>query len=154
VRGAAAARAHRAGLIGTDAEPHPTLSTGERVRLVGEILGVYVKARWLISRGDLPTVMAKLRAGAEPTSLPLGRQELIGRRLAWIVSRVLSLLPTDSRCLIRSVTLSTLLARRGIPSSVVIGVRSEPEFAAHAWVEHDGSPLLPTEDVFHRLHEV
>ncbi len=154
MRGAAAARAHRTGLIGTDAEPHPTLSIGERVRLTGEILGVYVKARRLIARGDLPTAMAKLRGGSEPAPLPPGRQALIGRRLAWIVSRVLSLLPTDSRCLIRSVTLSTLLARRGIHSTVVIGVRSEPEFAAHAWVEHDGTPLLPTEDEFHRLHEV
>ena len=154
MRGAAAARAHRAGLIGTDSEPHPSLSRAAQLRLVGEILVVYARGRWLIARGDLPTAMAKLRSEIGPDPLPPGRQNLIGRRLAWIVSRVLGLLPTDSRCLIRSVTLSTLLSRRGIPSVVVIGVRSEPEFAAHAWVEHDGWPLLPTEDGFHRLYEV
>jgi len=154
VRGAAAARAHRTGLIGTDAEPHPSLSLVERVRLVGEIVAVYVHARRLLARNDLPGAMAVLRSGTTPASLPLGRQHLIGSRLAWIVSRVLTLLPTDSRCLIRSLTLTALLARRGIPTTVVIGVRTEPEFAAHAWVEHDGEALLPIGDGFRRLYEV
>jgi hypothetical protein len=40
--------------------------------------------------------------------------------------------------------LTRLLARRGIHASVVIGVRPGDEFGAHAWVEHDGTPLLPT----------
>ncbi len=43
----------------------------------------------------------------------------------------------------RSLVLTAMLARRGIPSSVVIGVRPEPEFAAHAWVESDGAAVLP-----------
>jgi Transglutaminase-like superfamily len=46
-----------------------------------------------------------------------------------------------------------LLGRRGIPSRVVIGVRTSPEFAAHAWVEQEGLPLLPT-DGYVPLHQV
>lgn len=60
--------------------------------------------------------------------------------------RTLTVLPADSRCLMRSLVLTGLLARRGISSSLIIGVRLEPEFAAHAWVEYGGEPLLPPGD--------
>jgi hypothetical protein len=36
-----------------------------------------------------------------------------------------------------------LLARRGVAATLVIGVRPGAEFAAHAWVEREGRPLLP-----------
>jgi hypothetical protein len=39
--------------------------------------------------------------------------------------------------------LSALLSARGISSTLVIGANSEPDFVAHAWVEHEGWPLLP-----------
>ncbi|MGH2843253.1 MAG: lasso peptide biosynthesis protein [Solirubrobacteraceae bacterium] len=29
-------------------------------------------------------------------------------------------------------------------STLVIGAHPQPDFAAHAWIEHDGSPVLPT----------
>jgi hypothetical protein len=44
----------------------------------------------------------------------------------------------------RSLVLTRLLARRGVPSTLIIGVSAAPEFAAHAWVEHAGRPLLPS----------
>ena len=65
------------------------------------------------------------------------------RRLGRAVARTLSLLPTDNRCLARSLVLDTLLTRRSLRSVVVFAVRAEPDFAAHAWVEHDGVPVLP-----------
>ena len=68
---------------------------------------------------------------------------------------MLTIVPTDARCLARSLTLTRLLARRGLPGTVVIGVRNEPEFAAHAWVELEGAPLLPDGGAeFTRLTEV
>jgi hypothetical protein len=60
--------------------------------------------------------------------------------------RILELLPTDSRCLIRSLVLMSLLEHRDTPCELVIGVQAEPVFAAHAWVECDGEALLPTGD--------
>jgi hypothetical protein len=44
----------------------------------------------------------------------------------------------------RSLVLVGVLARRGLPASLVIGVVSEPRFTAHAWVESEGVALLPT----------
>ncbi len=70
------------------------------------------------------------------------------------MSLTVRLLPTDSRCLVRSLVLTRLLGRRGVPSSLVIGVMSEPQFAAHAWVEHGGAPLLSPGTGFQRLVEV
>lgn len=64
-------------------------------------------------------------------------------RLGQAVVRTLMLLPTDSRCLIRSLVLLRLLSRRGIGSTLVIGVRhGDQPFAAHAWVEYQQIPLL------------
>ena len=60
-------------------------------------------------------------------------------------TRTLRVLPTNSRCLVQSLVLSRLLATRGIPSTLVIGARSDSTFMAHAWVEHGGYPLLPRE---------
>ena len=43
----------------------------------------------------------------------------------------------------QSLVLTRLLARRGVDSQLAIAVRPGESFAAHAWVEHDGEPLLP-----------
>ena len=50
---------------------------------------------------------------------------------------------------------SALLERRSLQSVVVVAVRSEPDFAAHAWVEHDGLAVLPPgSSSFQRLIEL
>jgi hypothetical protein len=41
-----------------------------------------------------------------------------------------------------------------MPSRLIIGVRSEPSFAAHAWVEQSGRPVLPTDETYRRLVEL
>lgn len=90
---------------------------------------------------ELQRVVACLRAGrAEAEPLP----RLTRVQLGGAVTRVLSLLPTDSRCLVRSLVLLALLERRGVGSTLVIGVGVEPEFVAHAWIECDGEALLPS----------
>jgi hypothetical protein len=75
-------------------------------------------------------------------------------RLGRVATHVLGILPHDPRCLTTSLVLTALLARRGIPAKLVIGVRADP-FAAHAWVEHRGRPLIPPATApFQRLLEV
>jgi len=55
-------------------------------------------------------------------------------------------------CLARSVTLWWLLRRRGIDSSLRIGVRTvQGRMEAHAWVEHAGLVLNDTDDVGERF---
>jgi hypothetical protein len=64
-------------------------------------------------------------------------------------------MPGDTRCLARSLVLTRLLAQRGIPAKLVIGVRAAPDFLAHAWVEYDGVPVLsPGDGSFSRLVEL
>jgi hypothetical protein len=119
------------------------LTAGERARLVREVLVTYVTVRRRLRRADLPTVLAALRAPSGPARpLPLADDE---RRLAGAAVRVLRALPADARCLTRALVVLAMLARRGIAARLVIGVRPGPAFGAHAWVEHDGCPLLPTE---------
>jgi hypothetical protein len=55
--------------------------------------------------------------------------------------------PVSSTCLERSLSLWWLLARQGIVAQLRIGVRKEGEkFAAHAWVEHEGTAVGEPED--------
>ena len=54
-----------------------------------------------------------------------------------------------------ALVVTRLLARRGVPSVFVLGVSPGPGFAAHAWVECDGRPILAAGDSsFGRLLEL
>jgi Transglutaminase-like superfamily len=110
------------------------------VRLAFEVLTAYMQARRALKRSPIAMVVARLRADAAAVAPADGLSE--ARRLGSAVSRALSVLPGDTRCLMRSLVLTRLLARRGIPAMLVIGARPAPDFVAHAWVEHDGEPVL------------
>ena len=130
------------------------LTLSQKAALAVEIVGAYVRARWWLRRDELPKIVRALRSAAQTTPTPNGDQLLIGIRLGRIVGKTLGVLPADSRCLIRSLVLTSLLERRGIRSSLVIGVHPEPSFEAHAWVECAGTPLLtPGEKAYGRLVE-
>ncbi len=134
------------------------LSVGSKFRLAAEVLLTYPRVRWLMWRNEFPDVLAALRkpGSAEVTgaSGDADSAHISGLRLGRAVTRTLRLLPTDSRCLVQSLVLTRLLASRDVSSSLIIGVRTEPDFAAHAWVEHAGVPLLhPGDASFERLVE-
>jgi hypothetical protein len=93
---------------------------------------------------DIRHALAVLRAGAsEPERLDPSTS-VQAHRLGRAVRRTLRLVPLDSRCLVQSLTLTALLAKRGIGSTLVIGVRPGEKFGAHSWVELHGRALLPT----------
>jgi hypothetical protein len=49
-------------------------------------------------------------------------------------------------CLVRSLTLWTILTRRGVEVSLRVGFRKrDGKFEGHAWVEHDHSPINENE---------
>ncbi|HEY2767350.1 MAG TPA: lasso peptide biosynthesis B2 protein [Solirubrobacteraceae bacterium] len=136
--------------------PPGHLSAAARARLAAEIVATYVHARRELRRVPIESAIAALRADpslpphADPTD---GLEE--ARRLGWVVARTLKLLPGDTRCLTRSLVLTRVLARRGIPAKLVIGARPAPEFLAHAWVECSGQPVLsPGDGSFSRLVEL
>jgi hypothetical protein len=70
-------------------------------------------------------------------------RELVARRLGGAVNQTLSVLPTDSRCLIQALVLDKMLAVRGVECTIVIGTRADAHFEAHAWVECEGVAVLP-----------
>jgi hypothetical protein len=129
------------------------LPTRAKVSLVAEVLAAYPRARFAARRDDIRLTMRRLRQTEGDVAAPADPERL-GRaiRLGRAVTRTLKPLPVDSRCLTQSLVLTHLLARRGIDTKLVIGVKPGKDFAAHAWVELEGQPLLPTgEGEFERI---
>jgi hypothetical protein len=117
------------------------LTPGAKLALAGEIVLAYAQVRRLLRSAGLRETLAALRAegAAQRAAVEPGEARHLGRA----VVRTLSLLPSDTRCLMRSLVLTRLLARRGIESRLLIAVRPGESFAAHAWVEYEGVALLP-----------
>lgn len=138
--------------------PATRLSIRSKLALCGEILRAYVRVRWWLFRRGLPDTLAALRdphARASTDALDDRDQQIVGLRLARAAGRVLDLLPSDARCLTRSLVVTDLLGKRGIECSLVIGVKPGSGFAAHAWVETKGLAVLPpNEPEFTRLVEL
>lgn len=84
-------------------------------------------ARWLGARLDRAT--------------PKGAPEQVARSVAIAAA----FFPGRAICLEQSVAIYLLLRRWGHPASLRIGVQPYP-FAAHAWVELSGIPLLEQDD--------
>jgi hypothetical protein len=59
-------------------------------------------------------------------------------------------------CLSQALALHRLLVCAGFPSIIKIGVRKDAQtgFEAHAWVEHDGRPLLNHPSVVQRYEQL
>lgn len=131
------------------------LTTREKAVLGVEIVRAYSRARWLLWRSDLPSTLTVLRADAPAPVVDRIEAGRTGVRLGTAVGKTLRHLPFDSRCLMRSLVLTRLLARRGIETAFVIAVNPDSEFVAHAWVERDGVPLLePAGAPFARIVEL
>jgi hypothetical protein len=115
-----------------------------------EILCAYGAARLELRRGEIGQAVDAMRRTDR-----LVRSEVDPRRLAQAVTRTLRVFPFDTRCLMASLVVTKLLARRGVPTVFVLAVSPGPNFAAHAWVECDGRPVLPAGDAgFGRLLEL
>lgn len=136
------------------------LGPGRRVRLTGEVLSTYARVRWVMREDDAERAVRRLRTDARGSvQSPESERErdlqlLAAWRLAHATGRVLERLPSDSRCLFRSLTLMCMLERRGIAQTLVVAVRPRP-FGAHAWVEVSGRAVLPDADPgYERLLEL
>jgi hypothetical protein len=58
--------------------------------------------------------------------------------------------PRRALCLEQSICLYVLLARRGVPAALRIGVHTLP-FRAHSWVEYEGRPINEPDEVVRSL---
>lgn len=115
--------------------------------IAAEVLIAYARARRYMACGDLRATVEAFRARRAPVpaaAVPDSDEAWrVSLRLAMAASRTLRVLPCDSRCLAQSLVVYQLLTARAIPCTLVIGARTDPEFAAHAWIEHGGRPVLP-----------
>jgi hypothetical protein len=136
------------------------LAPGQRVRLASEVVRTYTRVRWVMRVDDAERAVHRLRIDARGQDNHLqpdgdkDREVLVGWRLAQATRKVLERLPSDSRCLFRSLTLMYMLERRGISQTLVVAVQPRP-FGAHAWLEVHGRPILPDADRgYERLLEI
>lgn len=136
------------------------LPPGPRLRLTAEVLSTYTRVRWVMRDEDAERAVSRLRTDARGSARrPESEREqdlelLAAWRLAHATGRVLERLPSDSRCLFRSLTLMCMLERRGIAQTLVVAVRPQP-FGAHAWVEVSGRAVLQEADPgYERLLEL
>jgi len=69
-------------------------------------------------------------------------------RIVWLVEKAGQYCPVRTSCLKEALVLSRLLARRGVPTTLRIGVGRQAEaFTAHAWLEQEGRVILGDRDI-------
>ena len=116
--------------------------------VAAEIVAEYGRVRWLLRRRGLAATLEVLRRprwvrAAAARRDPSGHAHFLAR----FATRALAALPAvETTCLTRSLVVTGMLARRGLPTSLTISVNSPEDFAAHAWVEWEGEPLLDPGD--------
>jgi hypothetical protein len=121
-----------------------SLSLAAKLRLVAEILLTYAQVRATLARHQLPATVQRLRGIPGRGGLPLPDPDRDAWRLGRAVQRTLSPLPFNTLCLMQSLVLMRLLARRRATAKLIIAVRPGTALAldAHAWLELSGLPLL------------
>src|SRR5690349_16159070 len=120
--------------------PREEMRPLHRLRLIAEIWALYLPLLWRLRRRGINHVLPAARStrGAR-IEVPAAERQEVAVRLGSIVGHVLDWVPFDNRCLIRSVVLVRVLARRSIDdATLVIGVKTAGGFGAHAWVEREG----------------
>lgn len=99
--------------------------------IIGALIEQLNSAIDLKARG-LNSVLRNIEARKSSAKLS-GRDGLRFGTAALLASQ--RLMPSDKKCLRRSIALVRHLARRGYVSTLVVGIRMRP-FGAHAWVQH------------------
>jgi Transglutaminase-like superfamily len=103
------------------------------------------RARRRIGRRPVGALVGTSDEAAAKTGSQPPEPSALRRGLRWgaAVDRALRWLPGDAACLVRASALHELLVTHGVSGAVVrIGVRRDQKgFAAHAWVELDGTPI-------------
>lgn len=89
---------------------------------------------------------ARLRAALDAVPARSNRPALARERVGWAVDAADARVPGDRSCLERALVGEALLRRRGYESALRFGVDgTDPEMAAHAWVESGGEVVVGAE---------
>src|SRR5690348_12403825 len=101
---------------------------GERLLVAAEIVATWALVHWWLRTRSVTDAVAAARA---PLDRPTTHSAVSGdapQRLGHAVERTLGALRIGNSCLARSLILTRLLARRGLETTVVLGVRARPGF--------------------------
>jgi hypothetical protein len=105
------------------------------IRTWWDFIIVGVGLRWI----SLPRLLR--RRAVTPPRAPVALE-----RLGWLVDVARRCVPLHRNCLNDAVVLARVLGAEGLDATVRIGVtRTGDGLRAHAWVEHHGRPVFPTE---------
>lgn len=125
------------------------LPRGERA-LLAQAWGLFLLVDLALRILPLPRVLALSdRVFRWPKAEAARSPACSSARLAWLVDVAGRYAPAGATCLKRSLVLSWLLRRRGIATTLRIGVaRRDGRIEAHAWLERDGQAIqgLPGPD--------
>ncbi len=95
--------------------------------------------------GRIPfATLRRLVTGGGRSRARLAGDRAIPDQVAWAVTAVSRYLPGPTTCLSRALTVQGMLARRGYPSRLHVGVirGTQGQVEAHAWVECEGRILI------------
>lgn len=103
--------------------------------------------RWQLKVRHLKPILQALSNYRDGRASPLsdghaGQQRLLAAATAF--NSVRPYVPIETCCLIDSLSMVRFLAKRGLPSCLVMGIACDP-FSAHAWVQY--GPLVLNETV-------
>lgn len=114
--------------------------TPSSLRCTVVITAVKLSLRLLGLRRTLRAIHRAAPPGSATRDCGYEAVERVARRVAMVAA----FFPGRVACLEQSLTLYWLLLRSRIPATFRIGVLPS-QFAAHAWVEYDGEPVLESE---------
>ncbi len=120
-----------------------SLTANERHLLVSALFRLVVVrvGMWVIPLRDL---LRRLPQTPEERDDWRGSHALPAEQIAWAIRVVSRYLPGTMNCLVQALAAQAMLARRGHPSCVRIGVAKDEggQLKAHAWVECEGKIVI------------
>ena len=124
-----------------------SLSAPERRELVLALL-LLPAVELALRVGGVRLAQRAIDSGRFPGGLARSQAPLDAPQLARLVAAAARWGPCRASCMVRSLTLQGLLKRHGLQGQLRLGVRKAgSQLEAHAWVEHQGRPLMEPADV-------
>lgn len=106
---------------------------------------------WLFGLRRVQTALA-LRKPVTEGAADIGRASFRAAEAARLVAAAARYGPYRASCLPVALTLGWLLHRQGIRTQLRLGVRKVADrLEAHAWIEHQGTPLIDTPEIHDRF---
>jgi hypothetical protein len=98
------------------------------------LLGISRLAIWLVPFRKIAPRLGRLMVETEASATP--DTEIISRKIAFCVHSAARNLPWECKCLVQAMATKAMLRRRGLQSTLYLGVAKAPQndLSAHAWL--------------------